>query len=97
MTFHEASITPAIIVLKTLTLLLGGLITVLAYKAYHRTGVRSLGYLSLGFAVVTLGTLLAGVADQLLDADIRLGLLIESALITVGFAIIVYSLYMTES
>ncbi len=96
MSLHGATIPPLIVVLKTITLLLGGLITLFAYRAYDRTGARSLGFLSLGFAVVTLGTLLAGIADQLLQADLQVGLLIESALITVGFAIIVYSLYTTR-
>jgi len=96
MSLHEATIPPLIVVLKTLTLLLGGLITLLAYRAYRRTGAESLGFLSLGFAVVTLGTLLAGIADQLFRADLQVGLFIESALITVGFAIIVYSLYTTR-
>lgn len=96
MSLHGATIPPLIVVLKTITLLLGGLITLFAYRAYDRTGARSLGFLSLGFAVITLGTLLAGIADQLLQADLQVGLLIESALITVGFAIIVYSLYTTR-
>ncbi|MEF8813676.1 MAG: hypothetical protein V5A55_07645 [Halovenus sp.] len=95
MSLHGATIPPLIVVLKTITLLLGGVITLFAYRAYNRTGARSLGFLSLGFAVITLGTLLAGIADQLLQADLQVGLLIESALITVGFAIIVYSLYTT--
>lgn len=80
---------------KTLTLVLGGLITLLAYRAYRRTGDRALGLLSLGFAIVTCGTFLAGVADQVLRADFQIGLLIESALIAVGFLVIVYSLYTT--
>lgn len=96
MSLHGATIPPLIVVLKTITLLLGGLITLFAYRAYDRTGARSLGFLSLGFAVITLGTLLAGIADQLLQADLQVGLLIESVLITVGFAIIVYSLYTTR-
>lgn len=97
MSFHELTVPSIIVVLKTLTLILGGLITFLAFKAYRRTRNRSLGALSVGFAIVTLGTLLAGVADQLLSADFQTGLLIESALIAIGFLIIVYSLYTTGS
>jgi len=94
---HEATIPSLIVALKTLTLVLGGLITYFAYKAYRRTGARSLAMLSLGFAIVTLGTLLAGIVDQLLHAGFETSLLIESTLITIGFAVIVYSLYTTES
>jgi len=49
--------------------------------------------LSIGFGAVTLGTLLAGLLDRVLQFSIRVGLLVESVLVTVGFAVIVYSLY----
>jgi hypothetical protein len=90
---HTVVTPPAIIALKTVTLLLGGLITYLSYKAYRRTGAEPLRALSLGFGVVTLGTLLAGALDEVLGLGFRLGLLVESALVAVGFGIIVYSLY----
>ena len=92
----ETTTTTLIIGLKTLTLVLGGLITYFAFKAYRRTGEHSLGYFAVGFGVITFGTFLAGVVDQLLDADILTGLLIESTLIAVGFLVIVYSLHMTR-
>ena len=93
---HDITTTTLIIGFKTLTLVLGGFITFLAFKAYRRTGARSLGALSLGFAIVTLGTFLAGVVDQVLAAGFLAGLLIESALIAAGFLVIVYSLYTTK-
>ncbi|SDJ80766.1 hypothetical protein SAMN05216226_109163 [Halovenus aranensis] len=93
---YDITVTTLIIGFKTLTLVLGGLITYLAYRAYNRTHSRSLGALALGFGFVTLGTFLAGVVDQLLDAGFQTGLVIESALIAVGFLIIVYSLYTTR-
>jgi hypothetical protein len=90
---HEVTTPVAIIVLKTITLLLGALITYLAYKAYRRTGAPQLQYLSAGFGIVTLGVLLAGVTDQILEAGFQLGQLVETALVALGFAVIVYSLY----
>jgi len=56
----------ALVALKTVTLLLGGLITYLSYKAYQRSGARPLWYLAVGFGVVTLGTFFAGAIDQLM-------------------------------
>lgn len=85
----------AIIALKTITLLLGGLITYLAAKAARRTGARPLRLLALGFGIVTLGALIAGVVDRLLGLPFQLGLLVESVLVAVGFAVIVVSLYTT--
>ncbi|WP_158059427.1 DUF7521 family protein [Halorussus halophilus] len=86
-------ITTLVIVLKTTSLLLGGLITYFAFKAYRRTGSPALRALSIGFAVVTLGAFLAGIADQAIGLDRNLVLVIESALTAIGFAVITYSLY----
>lgn len=95
MSTHEFTITSLILAFKTLTLLLGGLITSLAYRSYNRTRSRSLGALAVGFGIITLGVFLGGVVDLLLDAGFQLGVLIESGLIAVGFVVIVYSLYTT--
>lgn len=86
-------ITTLVVGLKTVTLLLGGLITYFAYKAYRRTGAASLRYLALGFAIVTFGAMMGGVVDQLLQMPRDLALTTESGLTVIGFAVIVYSLY----
>ncbi|MFC6732743.1 MULTISPECIES: hypothetical protein [unclassified Haladaptatus] len=83
----------ALVVLKTLTLVLGGLITYYAYKAYRRTESPALRALTVGFAIVTLGALMAGFADQVLRFDATTVALIESLLTTIGFAVLVYALY----
>jgi hypothetical protein len=79
--------------LKTLTLLLGGLITFYSYRAYARTGSKALRALAIGFGLVTLGAILAGVTDQVLGLALNTSLVIESALTALGFSVIVYSLY----
>lgn len=86
-------LTTLVIALKTVTLLLGGLITYFAFKAYRRTGSPALRALSIGFAVVTLGAFLAGVADVAIGLERNVVLVIESALTAIGFAVITYSLY----
>lgn len=92
----QTTVTSLIIGFKVLSLLLGGLITYLAFKAYRRTRARSLGALTLGFGIITAGTFFAGVLDQVLGAGFQISQLIESALIAVGFLVIVYSLYTTR-
>lgn len=87
------NVNTAVIVLKSLGLLLGGLITFYAFKAYRRTGAASLRALAVGFGTVTLGALLAGIVDQLLPLAPSLALVVESLFTTVGFGIILYSLY----
>lgn len=82
-----------VVALKTITLVLGGAVTYFALKAWKRTGSPALRSLAIGFGCVTLGSLLAGIADQVLAVDRTLAVLTESALTAVGFAVIVYSLY----
>lgn len=86
-------LTSLVVVLKTITLVLGLTVTYLAYKAYRRSGSTALRSLALGFGLVTLGALLAGVADQIIGLQTDFALVVESVLTAVGFAVIVYSLY----
>lgn len=86
-------VTPVVVVLKTLTLILGDAITFLPARAARRTGARSLRALAIGFGVVTLGSLSAGIADFVLAVEAGTALAVESALTEVGFGIILYSLY----
>jgi len=92
---HETGveITVALAIVKTLTLVVGGVITYFAFKAYRRTRLRALGYLATGFGIVTLGLVLAGLAHELLGVPLALGVLIEGSLALIGFAVIAYSLY----
>ncbi|WP_275739783.1 hypothetical protein [Halorhabdus sp. SVX81] len=90
----HASIT--VIALKTLILLLGGLITFLAYRAYRRTRSQSLGSLALGFGVITLGAFLAGAGNQIFSLGLEASVMLESGLTAGGFIVIVYSLYAAE-
>lgn len=89
MTFVAA----ALVALKTVTLVLGGLITFFSYRAYRRTGARPIGANAVGFGLVTLGTLLAGGAHQATGLDTAPVLLIESTLVAAGFGVVFYSLY----
>lgn len=88
-----SEITGLIVVLKSITVVLGGLITYFAYRAYRRTNARPLRCLSIGFATITFGAMLAGFIDQLLAMTREWALAMESGLAVVGFAIILYSLY----
>ena len=83
----------ALIVIKTGTLILGSLITYLSLKAHRRTGSQALRALGIGFGLVTVGALLAGVGHQFTSLELTHSVIIESALTFVGFAVIVYSLY----
>jgi hypothetical protein len=86
-------ITTVVVALKTVSLLLGALVTYFAFRAYRRTEAKPLGLLALGFGIVTLGALAAGIIDRALPYPANYALIVESALTATGFAVIVYSLY----
>jgi len=92
-TTASAEITTAIVIVKTGILLLGGLITYFSFKAYRRTGAEALRSLALGFGIITFGSLLAGSFDVLFNVPLAIGVLIDTTVTLVGFAVITYSLY----
>jgi len=92
---HETAGTGVVslmVVVKTLILLVGSLVTYYAYKAYRRTGDRSLGLLAAGFASITVGALLGGTVYELIGAPLALGVTIEGVFVLVGLALIASSL-----
>ena len=86
-------LTAVITVLKVLSLALGGSITFFSYKAYRRTASPALRALTIGFAVITVGTFVAGIVDLAVPVEQSHALLVESVFTTGGFAVILYSLY----
>lgn len=86
----------AIVATKTLTLVLGGLITYFAFKAYRRTDSVALRALAIGFGIITVGSIVAGSADVVLGVRLGFSVLLQSVLTLIGFVIITYSLYVTE-
>lgn len=94
---HIISSQVGIVATKTLTLIIGGLITYYSYRAYDRTGAPELRALAAGFGIVTAGAVFGGalhlIVSNFLDIDIVLSLFAESVFTTVGFAVILYSLY----
>jgi hypothetical protein len=80
-------------VLKTITLLLGGLITYHAVRAYRRTGARPLWALAVGFGVITLGSGVAGVVDLVTPLGRETALVVESLFTAIGFGAVLYALY----
>ena len=85
----------AIVVLKTLTFVTGGLITFYAVRAYHRTGSPALRALAIGFGVVTLGSIVGGGIDQIAGLDPLVALAAESVFLLLGFTTILYSLFVS--
>lgn len=87
-------IVTAIAIVKAVILLLGGGITYIAFKAYRRSSDPSIGVLGIGFAVITVGAFLTGVANQFFSVSLKVGVLVNSVFVATGLAIIMYSLHM---
>lgn len=85
-------VTIALVVVKTLMAVAGGLVTYFALKAYRRTRARPLGLLAGGFGLVTAGAVLGGVAYELLGVSLALGVVVEGLFVLAGFVLIAYSL-----
>lgn len=82
-----------IVASKTATLLCGGLVTTLAYRAYLRTRSPALRALAFGLGFVTVGALIAGGLHQLVGVPIETGIAVQSAFTALGFVVLAYSLY----
>jgi len=95
---HIPSSQVGIVVAKTLTLVIGGLITYYSFRAYRRTGATQHRLLSVGFGILTLGAIAGGVLDLVVGTYYGEDLLytsvfVSSATTAIGLAVILYSLY----
>ena len=86
-------LTSLLVVVKVAVLVLGSVVALLAYRAYVRTGIEGLQYFSFGLLVITLGTVLVGVFHHVVGVPLVAGMLFESAIIGVGFVVMIFGLY----
>ncbi|MDG5817941.1 hypothetical protein [Natronococcus sp. A-GB7] len=77
---------------NTATLLTGGAVAVLAYRAFRRTGAGPLRAVAIGFGLLVAGSVLGG-AVHLLAGRIALGVAVQSSFTAGGCAVLLYSLY----
>lgn len=82
-----------IILAKAVTLGAGGFVTLLAFRAYARTGSPALGALAAGLGFVTVGAILGGAVHQFTGLGIATAVAVQSTSTAVGFAVLAYSLY----
>ncbi|WP_247729258.1 DUF7521 family protein [Halovivax limisalsi] len=82
-----------LVVVKIGLLVLGSAVSLLAYRAYRRTGIDGLQFFAVGLLIITLGTALVGVLHHAVGIGLTAGLLIESLFIGAGFVVISYALY----
>ena len=84
-------------VAKLVALILGSFIVYLAYMGYRRNAAKPLLYTSLGFALITMGTIVEGILYVILGADLMPAIATGTAITVLGFIVIIYSIYSVKS
>jgi len=79
--------------LKTLIGVLGLLLAYLSLKAYRKSKSKNMLFLSIGFGIITVGSILAGLSFEFLGFSLLQVNIVESLMILVGFIMIMYSIY----
>lgn len=79
-------------VAQALILVFGGIVVYYSSKSYRRTKSQAMFLLSLGFAFVTVGALVAGVLFNFYTNDLGTVETVQAFCQAIGFFIIVYSL-----
>lgn len=82
--------------LKSLIGLLGLLLAYLSLKAYNKTKATNMLFLAIGFSIITVGSVLAGLSFEFLGFSLRQVNIVESIMILLGFVMLVYSIYGTD-
>lgn len=78
---------------KIIIVVLGVLLVYLGWKSYKRSKAKEMVYLSLGFASMTVGSVVAGVLFEFLGFELLQVSIVESAMMILGFLSVIYSIY----
>jgi hypothetical protein len=84
--------TAVLLIVRTLVLALGILITYYSFEAYRRTGTYYMRNAAVGFGIITLGVFIEGVLFEFGGLDLALVHIIESVAIGLGFVVLLISL-----
>lgn len=86
-------LTALLLVVKLAALVLGGIVALLAYRAYRKTQMDGLQYFAVGLAVITIGTVLVGFFHHIVGISLTAGMLVESLILCAGFVVMIVGLY----
>ena len=78
---------------KTVTLVCGGMLTILSARAARRTGSPALRALAIGTGLLTVGALAGGVGHQYLGLGLGTSVSVQSVFTAVGLGVMTSSLY----
>ena len=78
---------------KGLALVLGAFIVYLAHRGYRRNASRPLLYVSMGFALITAGTVVEGLLYNIFRYELLAAIGTGTIVTILGFITIIYSIY----
>lgn len=82
---------------RLVIVVLGLIVVYLSFKSHRRNHSSAMLLVSIGFAFITVGAVIAGVLFEFLGFDIFTAITIESTLVALGFMAIIYSIYGTRT
>ena len=80
-------------VLKLIIVLLGFVLVYLGSKGYRKNRTKDMIFLTVGFALITAGSVAAGVLFEFLGFPLIEVDIVESTMVILGFASLIYSIY----
>lgn len=79
--------------LKLVIVLLGTVLVYLGIKGYRRRRSKDMIFLSLGFGLITAGSVAAGILFEFLGFELIEVSIVESIMVIAGFSSLIYSIY----
>ncbi|AWB28106.1 DUF7521 family protein [Halococcoides cellulosivorans] len=83
----------AVVMAKTTIVACAAVLAILGFRAYRRRRAPAMRTLALGFAVITVAGLLAGVGFQVSVLDFEASIAIQSVGTAIGALVVTYSLF----
>jgi len=82
-----------LIIAKLVTMGLGFLIAYQAYGAYRRYRSEPMGFVALGFGLISVGAVIEGVLFELEGISIFVASAVQTSIVAAGMLAVLYSLY----
>lgn len=82
-----------LIIVKLITMVIGFVIAATAYRGYRRNHSKSMLYLAIGFAIISIGAVIEGILFDVLQFSIFWAGTVQTSIVAVGMLVILYSLY----
>ncbi len=80
-------------IVRVAIVILAAILAYLAYRAHHRRNNKGLLFLSIGFAIISVGAAIEGILFEFFTYSILTVHLIESVIVLFALLFMVYSIY----